>query len=427
MNDMTELFIQNGISGGILYLVILFAFYSFIGWLIESAYRSVTQRRPINAGFLYGPFVPIYGFGAGFIVVLDYALRSWHFLPKLIMYGIVLTVVEYAVAVLLETVFRLKLWDYSSNRFNFRGRVCLLFSGFWAALAILFVQFIHPWVSARVLAVEAAYARPAGMLLLAYLTGDFIFSIASLSAFRTKIAYLYSEYLNLSNVEIENIFDSFKRLRRAFPNLNKYIDSKITVEFTGRINAFLKTIQNKVIMDINGRKPLEKEFYDTIGDIYRHPEFMKLKRYYHHNSSIYAHVRDVAYFSYRISKYLRLDYRSAARGALLHDFFLYDWRNHDAPDLPREKYHGIEHPKIALQNAERYFRLNDIERDIIVKHMWPLTLVPPRYKESFIVTFADKYLSSKEFFDEFRRQAAKKRARRPLLKRAGSVKKRGRR
>ena len=77
------------------------------------------------------------------------------------------------------------------------------------------------------------------------------------------------------------------------------------------------------------------------------------------------------------------------------------------PDLPREKYHGIEHPKIALQNAEKYFRLNDIERDIIVKHMWPLTLVPPKYKESFIVTFADKYLSSKEFFDEFRKQAAK--------------------
>ena len=104
-------------------------------------------------------------------------------------------------------------------------------------------------------------------------------------------------------------------------------------------------------------------------------------------------------------------------GALLHDFFLYDWRNHDAPDLPREKYHGIEHPRIALKNAEKYFPLNEIERDIIVKHMWPLTLMPPRYKESFIVTFADKYLSSKEFFDEFKKQAVKKRPRRPRLKR----------
>jgi uncharacterized membrane protein len=423
---MTELFNEIGMNGGIFYLVILFAIYAFIGWLIESIYRSMTQRRPINAGFLFGPFVPIYGFGAGFIVLMDYALRTWHILPKLAMYGVVLTVVEYAVAVLFETVFRLKLWDYSGNRFNFQGRVCLLFSGFWAALALVFVQFIHPWVSSHVLAVGPSYAHTAGMMLLAYLAADFVFSIISLSAFRTKIAHLYSEYLNLSDVEIEKIFDSFKRLRRAFPNLNSYIDTKITIEFKSRINAFLKTIQDKVIMDMNGRKPLEKEFYETIGDIYRHPEFMKLKRYYHHNSSIYAHVREVAYFTYRISKYLRLDYRSAARGALLHDFFLYDWRNHDAPDLPREKYHGIEHPKIALHNAEKYFPLNDIERDIIVKHMWPLTLVPPRYKESFVVSFADKYLSSKEFFDEFKKQAVKKRARRPLVnKRARGSRKRG--
>jgi uncharacterized protein len=98
---------------------------------------------------------------------------------------------------------------------------------------------------------------------------------------------------------------------------------------------------------------------------------------------------------------LKLDYQSAARGALLHDFFLYDWRNHDVPDLPAGKFHGIEHPKIALANAKKHFVLNDIEKDIVRKHMWPLTLVPPKYKESFIVSFADKYLASKEFVTKF--------------------------
>ena len=134
-------------SGWIFHLVILFSIYSFIGWLLESVYRSITQRRPINAGFLYGPFVPIYGFGAGFIVILEYAFRSWHIVPQLFMYGIVLTLVEYVVALLFETVFKLKLWDYSRNRFNIQGRVCLLFSGFWAALALVFVLVIHPWIS----------------------------------------------------------------------------------------------------------------------------------------------------------------------------------------------------------------------------------------------------------------------------------------
>ena len=68
----------------------------------------------------------------------------------------------------------------------------------------------------------------------------------------------------------------------------------------------------------------------------------------------------------------------------------------DVPDLPGQ-IHGIEHPKIALQNATKHFSLNDIEKDIVVKHMWPLTLVPPKFKESFIVSFADKYLASKEY------------------------------
>ncbi len=155
---------------------------------------------------------------------------------------------------------------------------------------------------------------------------------------------------------------------------------------------------------MEGRKPFEKEYYETVEDILQHEEFLKLKDYFHHNSSIYAHVHDVAYFSYRICKYFRLDYRSAARGALLHDFFLYDWRNHDEPDLAREKFHGFAHPAIAVANAKKHFSINDIEEDIIKKHMWPLTLVPPKYKESYIVSFADKYLSSKEFINEYKKR-----------------------
>jgi uncharacterized protein len=116
---------------------------------------------------------------------------------------------------------------------------------------------------------------------------------------------------------------------------------------------------------------------------------------------------DVSYFSYKACKLLKLDHHSAARGALLHDFFLYDWRNHDVPDLPEDKFHGIEHPKIALANAQKHFQLNDIETDIIIKHMWPLTLVPPKYKESFIVSFADKYLASKDLSRNSRKSRLK--------------------
>ena len=388
----------------IFYYVALFAIYSFMGWIIEVIYRSITQRKFVNAGFLFGPFIPLYGFGALFLILLQHFFQSWHVLPRLFIFGLALTVLEYMVGYFAEKIFELTLWDYSEYKFNLHGRVCLLFSVIWAALAFIFITFIHPVVLQNATFLNGAYLQTASIVFIIYYAVDYACSVAYITAFREKIAYLYTEYLSLSNVETENIFDSFTRLRYAFPDLNRYINNKISNNIKNRINTFLKSIQDKIIIEIKGRKPFEAEYYKAIKDVYEHEEFLKLKEYFHHNSSIYEHVQDVAYLSYRICKYLKLDYRSAARGALLHDFFLYDWRNHDVPDLPRKKFHGIEHPMIAVDNAKKYFSINEIEEDIIKKHMWPLTLVPPKYKESFIVSFADKYLSSKEFIVEFKKR-----------------------
>jgi uncharacterized protein len=87
-----------------------------------------------------------------------------------------------------------------------------------------------------------------------------------------------------------------------------------------------------------------------------------------------------------------LDYVAAARGGLLHDLFLYDWR---VAELERGK-HAFRHPGIALENAKRIFTLNKIEQDIIEKHMWPLTIKPPMYYESLIVCIVDKYCATLE-------------------------------
>ena len=323
-----------------------------------------------------------------------------------------MTTIEYLTGFIFEKAFQLKLWDYSENKFNIHGRVCLLFSMVWAFMAIIFIIFIHPAVLNYVQSLDRSFLRIASIVLFVYGVTDFIFSILSIAEFRRKIAYLYSEYFNLSNTEIENIFNSFKRLRTAFPNLSRYIDNNINAEIKNKISSFLKSIPGKIIPGKDGRRPFEKEFYEIIKDIHEHDEVLKLKLHYHHNSSIYEHAMDVSYFSYKVCKFLKLDYQSAARGGLLHDFFLYDWRNHDVPDLPEEKYHGIEHPKIALANASKYFVLNDIEKDIIIKHMWPLTLVPPKYKESFIVSFADKYFASKEFVTKFKQSKIQNRANR---------------
>lgn len=89
---------------------------------------------------------------------------------------------------------------------------------------------------------------------------------------------------------------------------------------------------------------------------------------------------------------VRVDMKSMVRGALLHDYFLYDWHEADSS----HRLHGFTHARRALENAERDFSLNDIQRDIIAKHMFPMNPKLPRRKESVIVTIADKICATRE-------------------------------
>ena len=136
-----------------------------------------------------------------------------------------------------------------------------------------------------------------------------------------------------------------------------------------------------------------KEFINIVKDIISNDTIQSLRLYKHHyGSNRYEHCLSVAYYSYKICKFLGLDHVSAARAGFLHDLFLYDCQNPET----RPENHIKEHPKVALANAEKLFLLNDIEKDIILKHMWPVAFSAPHYLESFVVTFVDKYCAIKE-------------------------------
>ena len=132
----------------------------------------------------------------------------------------------------------------------------------------------------------------------------------------------------------------------------------------------------------------DEEYEKCIHDLIQHEMVGSMKNFIQHGDiNCLEHSLYVSYISYLVCRRLGLDYHSAARGGLLHDFFLYDWHI----GKPYRGLHGFIHPHIALQNANEYFHLNDREKDIIQKHMWPLTLRLPRYKETFFVLLADKY------------------------------------
>ena len=145
------------------------------------------------------------------------------------------------------------------------------------------------------------------------------------------------------------------------------------------------------------------EFEEIIAPIVSNNTVKRMHNYRQHcNTSCFEHCKNVAYFSYLICKKLNLDYVSISRAAMVHDLFLYDWRE-KKEYINRKGLHAFTHPKCALDNALKLFDLNDKEQDIILKHMWPLTIKLPKYKESYIITLVDKYcaiLESLEYIQE---------------------------
>ena len=148
---------------------------------------------------------------------------------------------------------------------------------------------------------------------------------------------------------------------------------------------------------MHSRLARDRYFNDFFRYISNSGQFSKTRQFIQHgDTSVYSHCVAVAYvslwFSYRL--HISVSKQSLLMGAFLHDYFLYDWH---IPDENRP-LHGRYHPSAALKNAEEDFELSDMERDIIKKHMFPLTLTPPAYKESLLVCLVDKACSIYEIF-----------------------------
>lgn len=143
----------------------------------------------------------------------------------------------------------------------------------------------------------------------------------------------------------------------------------------------------------------DEAFNDCVKDLLATEEVLSLSRYSQHlDINRLQHVISVSYLSYLACRKFGLDYSAAARGAVLHDLFYYDWR---VKDDNSHRLHGYRHPAFALKNAKALTTLSKKEENIILRHMWPLTPTPPRFRESFIVCMSDKYCATIEIVYSF--------------------------
>lgn len=141
----------------------------------------------------------------------------------------------------------------------------------------------------------------------------------------------------------------------------------------------------------------DKEYKKIVKDIFRNVEFKRLYNIEHHGISRMEHSIKISYYSYKIAKKLKMDYVSVARGGLLHDFYL----DGDERTGKRKFLDTFTHPKKALNTSIVNFKCNDIEKNIIVSHMFPTYLSIPKYKESILVNLVDKVIGFKELIRGF--------------------------
>ena len=142
-------------------------------------------------------------------------------------------------------------------------------------------------------------------------------------------------------------------------------------------------------------KDSKKLYYNIYNEFYSVNKFRELKNIAHHGTTRLSHINRVSKLSFYISKALGWDYISCTRGAIMHDFLTTD-------DLSRSnikwKSYLKKHPVEALNNSISYFEVNNIEEDIILSHMYPITKKMPAYKEAKVVCLCDKLVGIYEFF-----------------------------
>ena len=196
--------------------VLLFFFYCFCGWIWESCYVSLCQRRWVNRGFLHGPLLPIYGSGA--ILILLATIPVAKDLRLVWLFGMLAaTVLEYATGDVMERIFKVRYWDYSNQKFNLNGHICLTSSIAWGFFSILLVRFVHPPIARLLARVPALCVDPLAFLLTAAFTVDAVRSVQAALDLRDLLARAAEENEDLRRLaKRAEVYAAFARddLRR---------------------------------------------------------------------------------------------------------------------------------------------------------------------------------------------------------------------
>ena len=156
--------------------VLLFFLYSFCGWCWEVFLYLVKERRFVNRGFLFGPILPIYGFGAVGILLTCVPVEGNMALVALVG-TIAASLLEYVTGFLMETIFHVRYWDYSERPLNLNGYICALSAATWAVFSVFIVSVVNPFVKTYIYMIPLRMADAAAAIFTGFAVVDTGFAV----------------------------------------------------------------------------------------------------------------------------------------------------------------------------------------------------------------------------------------------------------
>ena len=232
--------------------VLFFFIYSFIGWVWECCFVSVRKRRWVNRGFMYGPMLPIYGFGA--LAVLISTIRVRDSIPLIFLFGMVgATLLEYVTGAVLERLFNVKYWDYSNQKFNLNGYICLTSSLGWGLFSVLLVKFVHVPIEGAVLKIPTIIAEGIA----------FVLTVAA----AVDVTQSFNDAMDLKRI-LAQLEESKKQIRKIQEKL-KVASEEFVEDYRQRAGEFVEDYRRRVeehVEDYRGRAEEMAEDYKKLAE-----------------------------------------------------------------------------------------------------------------------------------------------------------------
>ena len=202
---------------------LLFLIYSFVGWVLEVIYTLFTDKKLTNRGFFIGPYCPIYGVGALLIVIFLSKFQQ-HPFALFILAVVICSVLEYCTSYVMEKIFKIRWWDYSNNKFNINGRICLETMIPFGVIACLLVYVINPFLVLNLNKLSESCLVVLSLVFGVLLLADFIASFNIINNFKKTVKNVSerdrTEDINkyVKNLWLKKSF-LYRRLIKAFPKI----------------------------------------------------------------------------------------------------------------------------------------------------------------------------------------------------------------